>query len=238
MLESNKDVEKLIEEKVRKELEKNSHNLPNENNQRSNARTKNKKNSNLSRRNFLKKMGAGIISLGFLSLPSVSAIDFKSDNLKFYGGQESSKDFEVDNSGNTYAQGSIYANGGNKVWTESNDGPLLRSFNLNLSSHKLNSGEYTAMHRFTVPSGRSLEVFSVSISNNSHNQPSGLNLVIRNATSGLNTTTYSTAYSDGNPLDSFAVGGDDIIIAVDNGHFTGGSGSMQVVNAHIKMRVE
>lgn len=224
-----KDNEDRIEEIVEKKLDEKLGR---------NERSSDEREDEISRRSFLKKLGYGV-GLGTLTLlPSASALDFRGSSMNLMESSGASPYFEVDSSGNTYADGAIYANGSNEVWTEGNDGPLLRSFNLNLSSHKLNSGEYTAMHRFTVPSGRSLEVFSVSVANNSHNQPSGLNLVIRNTTSGSNTATYSTAYNDGDPLDSFAVGGDDILIGVDNGHHTSGTGSMQVVNAHIKLRVQ
>ncbi|MDY6774015.1 MAG: hypothetical protein SVS85_02345, partial [Candidatus Nanohaloarchaea archaeon] len=114
----------------------------------------------------------------------------------------------------------------------------LTAFSTTLSSHRLNAGEYTALERFTVPSGRDIEVYLVSIMNDSFNTPSGLNVILRNSSTGTNEASFNTSYSEGSSSSPIAtvtgVGGDNIIFAADNGNFGSGTGSVQVVNATLK----
>lgn len=54
----------------------------------------------VSRRSFLKKLGAGMISIGALSFSSVSALNIRSENLQFYGGSdEKNVEFEIGSNG-------------------------------------------------------------------------------------------------------------------------------------------
>jgi hypothetical protein len=54
----------------------------------------------VSRRSFLKKLGAGMISIGALSFSSVSALNIRSEDLQFYGGsEEENVEFEVGSDG-------------------------------------------------------------------------------------------------------------------------------------------
>lgn len=109
---------------------------------------------------------------------------------------------------------------------------------LNLSTTKLNSGEYAALHRVTVPSGSDIEVHVASINNDSHSTPAGLNLVVRNVTAGSNEVTYNTNYNEGSPITTITgVGGDNVTFAADNGDFTSGTGSTQYVNAVLKVKI-
>ncbi len=73
-------VEERVEERVQKELEKGKS-------------TKKESESGMSRRGFLKKLGAGAVGLGALSL-SASALNVRSDDLTFYGA-DSSQELEV-----------------------------------------------------------------------------------------------------------------------------------------------
>jgi hypothetical protein len=109
---------------------------------------------------------------------------------------------------------------------------------MNLPSQTINSGNYTALDRLTVPTGSNLELYVEEIRNDSFNSPSGLNLVVRNVTDAVNAYTSSTAYNAGDPITTLTgVAGDDLIIAADNGNFTGGTGSSQIVNAKLVARV-
>lgn len=118
---------------------------------------------------------------------------------------------------------------------ESQIDPGMLTFNL--SSHKLDPGQFTSMHRFTVPNGSSLEVYEVSVQNSSINTPSGLNLVIRDNSANTNIATFNNNYRRGSPVSRASVGGNDVTFLVDNGDFTSGTGSTQVVNAFIRFKV-
>jgi len=91
-------VEERVDKRVKEELEK--HGID---------KTKSSEsNEDLSRRSFLKKLGASAIGLGALSIPSASALNFRSDNLQFYGGKgESNIEFKVDSIGNITASNTL-----------------------------------------------------------------------------------------------------------------------------------
>ncbi|MBC5792496.1 MAG: twin-arginine translocation signal domain-containing protein [Nanohaloarchaea archaeon] len=105
-----KKVEERVEERVREEIE--------------DEPQKNDVDEGISRRGFLKKLGAGALGFGAISLPSVSALDIRSDGLSYYGGQNSNLDFDIDNSGNVNLLGSLSLGGnlkakdGELIWDE------------------------------------------------------------------------------------------------------------------------
>ena len=56
------------------------------------------KQDNVSRRNFLKKLGAGAIGIGALTISPASALDIRSNNLNFYGA-DNNKELEITDGG-------------------------------------------------------------------------------------------------------------------------------------------
>ena len=94
-------IDRRVEKRVQEELDKRENNETN-----SEQDTENQDNS-ISRRNFLKKLGAGAIGLGALSLSPASALNIRSDNLEFFSGPDTSvSDFSVDSAGNIGLSGS------------------------------------------------------------------------------------------------------------------------------------
>jgi hypothetical protein len=73
-----------------------------------------RKENQVSRRNFLKKIGAGALGLGALTLPT-SALNLRSNNLQYYGGEnETDVEFEIDSNGNISAHNTLDMNN-NKI---------------------------------------------------------------------------------------------------------------------------
>jgi len=94
-------IEEKVEERVQEELAKREVNTD----KQINAEEKEEK---VSRRDFLKKLGVGAVGLGALSLPSASALNLRSNNLQFYGGDgETDVEFEVDSNGNITASNTL-----------------------------------------------------------------------------------------------------------------------------------
>lgn len=211
-------IERIVERKVEERLEK-------ENKNEENAQSE----ENISRRDFLKQLGAGAAGLGLISmLPSASALNFRTNDLSFYGA-DSTREFQVNDGGPVEVQNADFLVRGSN---------LQRSFAATLSSHKLNAGEFTALDRFTVPSGSDLRIYVVGITNDSFNTPSGLNIIVRNQSTGTNELTYNTNHQEGEPIAELTgVGSDNIVLAADNGNFGGGTGSTQVVTARIKYEI-
>lgn len=75
----------------------------------------------ISRRSFLRKLGAGTISLGAVSLIPASTLNVRSDGFSFYGGSGSALDLDIDNSGNVQIYGDLTSKDGKTLWDESND---------------------------------------------------------------------------------------------------------------------
>ncbi len=99
------EVEKRVEERVQerlKEAEGRKEEGSSENDNES-------EDSGISRRGFLKSLGAGAAGLGFMAMvPGASALNIRDDDLSFYGGKDqSSVDFNVDTNGNITNVGRI-----------------------------------------------------------------------------------------------------------------------------------
>lgn len=100
--------------------------------------------SELSRREFLKKVGAGAVGVGALSLvPSASALNIRSDRLSFYGSASPGKDFDIDGSGNMYADGTtIWDSSAGQIPESAIESVFASSTDdgSDISPHKLNGG--------------------------------------------------------------------------------------------------
>lgn len=114
------ELEEIVDRKVKERVEKELGKKSSSQNQEQEGEPE------LSRRSFLKKLGAGTIGLGTLSLiPSASALNIRSDSLSFYGGSGSGLDLNVDNSGNITSYGLLDINGndiedsGTTIWDSS-----------------------------------------------------------------------------------------------------------------------
>jgi hypothetical protein len=116
--------------------------------------------------------------------------------------------------------------------TTTTTGPVTES--ANLPTQRLDQGEYTSLTRITVPSGNTLRLKRVSVVNDSFNAPAGLEVLVRNASTGTTETTYNTTFTEGEPVEDISVGGDNVIIAVDNGNWNAGTGSTQYANATVE----
>ncbi|MFT4892742.1 MAG: hypothetical protein ACI8Z7_000530 [Candidatus Nanohaloarchaea archaeon] len=105
---SEEELEKLVEKKVEERFEE----------EREYDQSGRKK-SSMNRRQFLKKLGAGTLGLGALSLAPTSALNIRSNGLTFYGGNSSGTDLDVDNSGNVSLYGDLTDNNSNTIWDSS-----------------------------------------------------------------------------------------------------------------------
>lgn len=106
------------------------------------------------------------------------------------------------------------------------------------ATRKIGTGEFASLVRLAVPAGRTLELRSIAMANDSFNAPAGLRVVIRNQTTDTNLDTFNTTFTDGSPINSYSVGGDNVLIGVDNGSTElgslGGTGSNQFVNCDVE----
>jgi hypothetical protein len=76
----------------------------------------------ISRRNFLKKIGLGAAGLGVLGVSPASALNIRSDSLSFYGGSgESGTDFNIDSNGDVSINGVMTINGAINIPEVSSD---------------------------------------------------------------------------------------------------------------------
>ncbi|MFQ3275516.1 MAG: hypothetical protein ACI9LV_000780 [Candidatus Nanohaloarchaea archaeon] len=98
------ELKELVEEKAREIVEERN-------------RKESSSEQDISRRGFLKKIGAGTLGLGALSLLPASALNVRTDGFSFYGGQGSSLDFDIDNSGNLQIHGDITDDNLNTIWS-------------------------------------------------------------------------------------------------------------------------
>lgn len=87
-------VEKRVEERVQEELEKRGVEDQNAESQEES----NEEDNGVSRRNFLKKIGAGAIGLGALSLSPASALNMRSNDFTFYGA-DNTEEFQINDGG-------------------------------------------------------------------------------------------------------------------------------------------
>lgn len=106
------------------------------------------------------------------------------------------------------------------------------------ATRKIGTGEFASLVRLAVPAGRTLELRSIAMANDSFNAPTGLRVVIRNESTNTNLDTFNTTFTDGDPLNTYSVGGDNVIIGVDNGSSElgglSGTGSNQFVNCDVE----
>lgn len=105
----------------------------------------------------------------------------------------------------------------------------------NVTSVDLDASQFTALQRFDgddLPNGTELIVRDVNVTNGTHNSPSGLSLIVRDVSN--NTTLAEYEGLSFGITETFAVGDTDLLLAVDNGNFTSGTGTDQTnVTAHI-----
>jgi len=112
---------------------------------------------------------------------------------------------------------------------------LLGGSTDNVSSIDLDAGQFTALQRFDgddLPSGTELVVREANVTNGEHNTPNGLSVIIHDVSANTTLTTYN-GLSFG-ITETFTVGNSDLLLAVDNGSFTTGTGTAQTnVTGHI-----
>jgi hypothetical protein len=112
---------------------------------------------------------------------------------------------------------------------------LLGGSTDNVTSIDLDAGQFTALQRFDgddLPSGTELVVREANVTNGEHNTPNGLSVIIRDVSANTTLTTYN-GLSFG-ITETFTVGNSDLLLAIDNGNFTLGTGTTQTnVTGHI-----
>lgn len=112
---------------------------------------------------------------------------------------------------------------------------LLGGSTDNVSSVDLDSGQYIALQRFNggdIPNGTDLVVRETNVTNGDGNSPSGLNVIVRDESTGTNIVAYNGLSF--NSTETYDISGTDVALVVDNGNFTGGTGSNQTnVTGHI-----